>query len=267
MSPEILADPAVERAESVGWCESTFKQQSHWVAFVAKGRLDPDKNIAELRAEHLNVPAIALDFSWRWTPLGFDLRKICLASDVLVRRNPGRYVGISSKPFRIPFEQRIAKPIDALGHVNRIAFGREPLERRMQRFKHREKRSGARGSCIGRKVEEHDGELALRAFCPAQCDQFSGSVCQRFGALGTALHRANLGSTRALAMAFTTRARFPGGPRSAAEDSRIRGTIEFRQRDHHGRFERQQALLAPPPLPDCLEFDRVRREVWQIELA
>ena len=47
---EILGDPAIERAESMGRSEAAFEQQAHRIAFVSECRLDSDEDIPETLA-------------------------------------------------------------------------------------------------------------------------------------------------------------------------------------------------------------------------
>ena len=84
MRAEIFAQVTVEGAERVGWCEALLEEQTHRVALVAEGGLHADKDIAEMRAQHEQIPAIGLDLARAGTPLRLDLGQMRLACDHVV---------------------------------------------------------------------------------------------------------------------------------------------------------------------------------------
>ena len=55
MRAKVFADPTVECAESVRRGKAAFEQEAHWIAFVTKGRLHTDEDIAEMRAVDVDV--------------------------------------------------------------------------------------------------------------------------------------------------------------------------------------------------------------------
>ena len=84
ISSKIFAHPAIESRESMGWCKALFKEQAHRVAFIAKGWLHADEDIAELRTQHEDRRAIALLATRRWAPLRFDLVQIDFTAHMII---------------------------------------------------------------------------------------------------------------------------------------------------------------------------------------
>ena len=57
-----------------------------------------------------------------------------------------------------------------------------------------------------------------------------------------------------------------GAVGAAAEDGRPRRAVKFGDRDHDGALHRHEPALVGAPLLQCLELDRVRGDVGNIEL-
>ena len=45
---EVFPNVAIERRERMGWCKAFFIQEAHWIALVAKARLNRHQYIAKL---------------------------------------------------------------------------------------------------------------------------------------------------------------------------------------------------------------------------
>ena len=71
---EIFADITVKCRESMRRGEAAFEQQPHWVAFIAKGWLDADKDITEMRAKDVDGLTVALLAARGRAPLCLNLR-------------------------------------------------------------------------------------------------------------------------------------------------------------------------------------------------
>ena len=53
--------------------------------------------------------------------------------------------------------------------------------------------------------------------------------------------------------------------RAAAEYDRTGGAFQFRDRHHHGRFDRGQAVFRLLPLVNALELQRLGRKIGNVE--
>ena len=84
MRPEILAEVAVEGREGMGRGEAALEQSAHRITLDAEGRLDPDEDVAKMRAEHEQAAAIALLASGCRPPLPLDFGEVALAADMVV---------------------------------------------------------------------------------------------------------------------------------------------------------------------------------------
>ena len=160
---EVFANIAVKGAERVGRSKTAFEQKAHRIAFIAKAGLNADEDIAEMFAQDLNMTAIALRFSGRWAPGGFDIFQIGLARDMLVSGHAVSDIDIRAVLRGIAFQQVAAHGLKALRHFDAVAFLAQPLESGVQRFVHRHEGCGSRSASVGREVEKDNRELARRA--------------------------------------------------------------------------------------------------------
>ena len=262
---EIFAKVTIESAERMCRGECPFEQHPHGVAFIAKGRLDADEDFAELYAVDVDRAAIRLRFARCWPPLRFDFVQEGFATDMIVGRDTGVDISIRAEALGVSFQKRIAQGVNALGQVNVIPFGFQATERGEHRSENREIRSSARRTGVGWKVEEDNGEFAIGAFRTAQCDQLGDFGGQCFGALGAGTHFADQATRRENAAARATGAGLARAIRPAAEHIGDDRPIEFRDSDHHRRFEREQAHSPRAPLLKRLELKRVGRDIRAIE--
>ena len=188
---EILAQIAVEGTEGVSRRKALLEQQPHRVALVAEGRLHADEDISEMRAENENVAPVGLVPAGSRAPLRFDLGQPALLADMLVGRHAMRDIGIGAEALRVAVENAASQVVDIGGQVDLVAAGFQRRECIVQRLEHRQIRRGTGRAGIRRKIEQHDGELALRALRPAQRDEFGNPCCQHRGAFAMGGHGAS----------------------------------------------------------------------------
>ena len=137
----------------------------------------------------------------------------------------------------------------------------------MQRFEHRKKRGGAGIAGIGRKIEQHDRDLAIPPLGTAHRDQPRGPRRQHVGALAADMHlAADLGAGED-AGTLAAGAGDACAVRTAAIDHRPGRAIEFGDRHHDGALHRHQSAIRRAPLLERLEFDGMRGEIGNIELG
>ena len=84
---------------------------------------------------------------------------------------------------------------------------------------------------------------------------------QTINALAAGCHGFGIGLIGAAVVAALT-AVFPVPP---GEYGRIGGAVQLGQGDEHCGFNGTKPLIRGRPLPECLEFQRVRREVGNVE--
>ena len=244
--------------------KALLEEQAHRIALIAEARLDADEDIPEALAEHEDRGAVALLAAGRGTPLRLDLGEPALAPDMVAGADPDMDIRHRAIARGIALDDRLAQPIDAVGNRDAVALGPHRQQRPVQRFEHREigRRAGVAG--IGREVEQHDADLAFGPGRAPQRHQLLGPCRQHLGALGADMHVALAFAGRELAGAAAAGA-VPGLFRAPAEDDRAGRAVELGNRDHDGRFDRQQAAIRRAPLVECLELGRMRREVGHVE--
>ena len=263
---EILAEPAVERGEGVGRREPALEQQPHRVALIAQRGLDADEHVAELRAEDLHRGAVGLQLAGGGAPGGFDLGEMGLALDDRVGTDAGVDIRLRAVASGVAAEDALAHRIGRGGDIDGVAFTIEPLERRVERFEHRQELRGPGGSGVGREVEQNRGDALVGIGGATQLDELEHPRGQHLGALGAGLHRAHLprrGKSAAPPAAGTRRT---GAVGAAAEHHRHGAAVQLGDRDHHRRFERQQSLTIRGPGLQRLELDRMGGEIRPVEL-
>ncbi len=266
---EVLAQPAIERGESVARGEAPLEQQPHRIAFDADRGLDAYEHIAKLRAEDLNRAAVRLQLTGRRAPRSLDVLEPGLARHDGVGHDPRVDIGLGAIARRIANQDRRAQRIDAFRHFDGVAFARQPLERGVERFEHAEELRGASRAGIGREIEQHDRNAALRCRRAGQIDLLHYARGERFGAFGAAFHlphACNAGSGKRAAIGAAG-AGLAAAVRTAAENHRLDGPIKLGNRDHHRRFQRQQPLRVRAPGLKCLEFHRMRGDIGPVKLG
>ena len=170
---EIFADEAIKCGECMCRGEATFEQQPHWVAFIAKGWLDADKDIAEMRAKDVDGLTVALLAAGGRAPLRLDLRQIFFAADMVIGTDARCDIGVCAKLCSIAMKQRVTQHINAFWYVNRVAVIAHTLHCCMERLEHREMCSRSGCASIWREVEQDDSNLARRLFGLAHADDAS----------------------------------------------------------------------------------------------
>src|SRR6185369_16079865 len=81
---ENFLEVSVQRHESMMRRAVLGRQQSHWVAFVTKGRLHSDKYVAKLRAQYQNLAPVGVDRARRASPFALDIINIRTEPPVLI---------------------------------------------------------------------------------------------------------------------------------------------------------------------------------------
>ena len=164
--PEVFAQPAVERRESVRGCEALLEQQAHRVAFVAERRLHADEDVAEAFAidEEAELPSLCClpgagphcaSISFRC----FSRRTWSSASDAHMHVGMGTQA-CAALPLMILLAQRHRR---SLGHGRRCSPRVHRAQRVEQRLEHRQECGRARVAGVRREVEDDGGDLALGA--------------------------------------------------------------------------------------------------------
>ena len=264
---EILAQPTVESGKGMRRGEAALEQQAHRIALIAERRLQPDEHIAELRAQNLHRGAIRLQLARRRAPACLDLLQPRLARDDRVGADLGMDIGFGPEARGIALQNRFAQRIDRGWNFDLIAFAVEPLQRRVERRKHAEELRRTRRTRIGWEVEQDDRDALLGIGRATQRDDLADARGEHLGALGAGVHRADFACRGEVALAAAASAGRVGPIRAPAEHHRDGAAVEFGDRDHHRRFEREQALPVCTPGLQRLEFDRVRRDVRHVELG
>ena len=157
-------------------------------------------------------------------------------------------VGMRAEAGRIALDDPLAQRVDRGRDLDRVAGPGQRLQRVVQGFEHPQIGGGAGVAGIGREVEQHQADLALRARHAAQIDQLGDAGGQRIGPLADArLHVVRDCCAAGLPAERPPKTIEPGG------------AVELRQRHHHGGLDRQQAAIEVFPLVERLELDRGAR--------
>ena len=262
---EVLAQVAVEGREGVRGGEALLEQQAHRVAFEAHAGLHAHQHVAELRAQHEDRAAVAQLPSGRRAPLRFDLAQPGFAAHVVVDGDPGMHVRVGAQLLRVAVDDGLAQGVRTLGQRHVVAARLQARQGLEQALEDRQVGGGAGVAGIRREVEDHQRQLALRAFAAAQRDQARHARGQHRGALAAGVHvlRVVVGAEGAALRAAG--ARDTGGAGAAAVHGGAGGAVEFGDGDHDGAFHRQQAALGGAPLVDGLELHRVRGQVGHVQ--
>ena len=136
---EVLAQIAVERRKGVRWRKAAFEEQPHRIALVSEAWLQPNEDIAKLRAQHKDRVSVAEGLARRGSPLSFDLRKVTLATQMIVQQNALVDIGVGSKARGIALGQTQSKLVAGRGNVDTIAAVAKRDERVVQGGKYTER--------------------------------------------------------------------------------------------------------------------------------
>jgi hypothetical protein len=107
---------------------------------------------------------------------------------VVVGGDQRMHVGIGAVLRGVAVQHGVAQRVDAGGQVDAVARGCMRGQRVEQRLEHRQVGGGADVAGVGREVEHHHRDLALRALAAAQRHQAADAPGQRGGALGAGRH-------------------------------------------------------------------------------
>ena len=134
---EVLAQVAVEGREGVRRSEPALEQQAHGVALVTHRRLNRDQHVAEPLAEHEQRCAVRLMPAWRRAPLRFDLRKMRLATDVIVDRDASDDIGVGAEARVVALDDPPAQLVDGVGDLDGVTVLLHRLQGAMQATRRR----------------------------------------------------------------------------------------------------------------------------------
>ena len=261
---KIFTQPAVEGREGVRGGKAFLKQQAHRIALIAEGRLYAHKHVAEALAQHEQAATVALLTARRRPPGRFDGLEVLFTPDMVVGGDQGVHIGLRAITLGIALDDPLAQRIDAGRHVDPVALALECGQCVVQGLEHTEecRRTGA--ARIGRKVEQHNADLALGQRRAPQGDQPSHPRSQGISAFAAGVHVVRPDRLEAAALG-TTGASAGAGAASAAVDHVAGGAIEFRDRHHHGGLDRQKALPRSAPTVERLEFHRGHSQIRQVQ--
>ena len=250
---EILAQVPVEGRKGVRRSEATIKQQAHRVAFVTHGGLNPDQHVSKPLAEHEQRRAVRLMPAGRRAPLRLDLREMRLAPDVIVDIDTSDNIGAGAEARVVALDDPLAQRVDGLRNLDGVAGLLHRLQSSMQGLINAQECRGACRARVGRKVEENDGHLALRAITGSQPHEPLDAVGKARNPFPVRLDVA--------------RRAVQGVARPPAKYDRRRRAVEFRNGDHHGGFNRRKSSVGTLPILDCLKFERLSSDIRHIKLA
>ena len=117
----------------------------------------------------------------------FDLLQPAFAAHMVVDRDAGMDVRDAPNG-ALPARMRLAQRVDGRGHLDRVALGLHFVSTWIKRGEDGEIGGRAGIAGVGRKVEQHDADLAVGARRAAQRDQRLDARAQRFGALVAGMH-------------------------------------------------------------------------------
>ena len=263
----VVAQVAVKRAESVGGGAAGFKQQAHRVAFIAKAWLHRDHHLAKVCAEHKDRLAVGQVLAGGRAPLRFDLVQPAFVLHMVAGVDGVQHIGLRAELAGVALQQAVAQLVHALRQLDAVAFQRQALQGVEERLEHRQIRGRAHAAGVGRKVEQHDGQLAIGAGLVAQAHQTLDAGGQHLGALGAGEHVLAARACGEGAALVAAGAGLTRRARAAAVHHGQDGAVEFGDRHHDGVFHRQQAACGAAPLLDGLKLQRVRGDVGHVEFA
>ena len=112
---EVFFQVTVESRKSMGGCKTFFKQQTHGVAFVAEGGLHRHQEVAVLLTHDENALPVGQLFARCGAPLRFNFGQPLFATNVLLGRNQGVHIGVSTILLGVTVQNAIAQSVHALG--------------------------------------------------------------------------------------------------------------------------------------------------------
>jgi len=248
---EVFTQPAVEGRERMGRCKALLEQQPHRVTLVAEGRLDAHENVAEAFTQHKEVAAVALLPAGGRAPLGLDLLQVFFSAHVVVGADAREDIGLRTEALGIAVDDLLAQRIHTGRQRHGVTLTLHRAQRVVERLEDRQESRGAGVAGVGREVEDHRGDPALGPLGAAQVDQLAQPGSEHVGTLAATVH--------------VVAGRFPRQRAAPAEDHRAGGAVQLGDRDHHGRFHRQQASRRRGPLRQRLELHRGDREVGHVQ--
>ena len=176
-----------------------------------------------------------------------------LAPDVIVDIDTSDNIGAGAEARVVALDDPPAQRVDGLGDLDGVAGLLHRLQSSMQGLINAQERRGACRARVGRKVEENDGHLALRAIAGSQPHEPLDAVGKARNPFPVRLDVA--------------RRAVQGVARPPAKYDRRRRAIEFGNGDHHGGFNRRKSSVGTLPLLDRLKFERLSGDIRHVELA
>ena len=153
----------------------------------------------------------------------------------------------------VALDDPLAQRVDGLRDLDGVAGLLHRLQGSMQRLVNAQECRGACRAGVGRKVEENNGHLALRAIAGSQPHEPLDAVGKARDPFFVRLDVARRAGQ--------------GVARPPAEYDRSRGPVEFGNGDHHGRFNRRKSPVGALPFLDRLKFERLRGDIRHVEFA
>lgn len=189
---------------------------------------------------------------------------------MVVGRNAHVHIGRGTEARGVAVDDGFTQRIGTRRQLDRVAGALHCRQGVVQRLEHREVGGGAGVAGIRRKVEDHRRDLALGPLGTPQVDQPAGACGEQVGTLDATVHVVRLGRRRPGRVAKGAAVGATGagdvlGAATPAEHHRAGGAVEFRDRDHHRRLDRQQAAWRFAPLSERLKLDRRDRQIRHVE--
>ena len=164
--------------------KTTLEQKAHRVALIAKSRLQPDKDLAELRTQHENAAPVALHAARRRAPGFLDFgQPRCLCHN-LIRADMRGHIRFLPVLAGRTLQNHLAQRLDRGGRGQVIPLRRQGMQGVVQRLEHAQISRCASRACIGRKAEQDDRQSAIRSLTAAQQRLFLNTGGQFLDPLG-----------------------------------------------------------------------------------
>ena len=197
------------------WCGSGLgEQQSHGIAFVAKGRLDTDKDVTKLLAVHKHVLAVGVQIPRRQAPIFVEFRFVVAQLLVLshrhsvfgvqVRRLELRFLVVQDRIDQVHFVVRAVT--DVVTSLLQVLQDSEDGTKDVQ------VPAGTGVPFVGGKRKHGDGQVLLRVLLASPRGPLDGSVRNLRRAIFQSVGFTRLGV-------------------SAGKDDRFQTTVQLRKRD------------------------------------
>jgi len=118
---ENLFEIGVQPHKTVMRCAALGRKQSHWIAFVSKRRLQPDKYIAELSSQYQDLSPVRVDAARRSSPFTFNVVDKRTEPSVIIHTQPVGHVAKRAKFARVAFEQHFPQSIGTIRKFDFVA--------------------------------------------------------------------------------------------------------------------------------------------------